>query len=243
MTSKADGKTPGADTLFCYADVALVGIDEDLDIGVFFAGGLRGAYKQILSKRIKVTRGGMTYGVPITATTNIVAYKSQTRQLRTQDARRLPDSDETGSCPAERGITEDRDESFQLAIVGQGPATLRWVRAWSAPVREDLSGDGEACQDETRFNAVRFDGVGASSEDLATAKEAVLATAVQRFTSNQTETVTQDGQSAVGVGYAESVISQRAADRVAGRVATRAAESELSRTLPPIISAGDTLSA
>jgi hypothetical protein len=38
-------KLPGANVKFCWADVALCGVAEDLDIGVFYAGGLRGAFK------------------------------------------------------------------------------------------------------------------------------------------------------------------------------------------------------
>lgn len=241
MSSQSKDKLPGSDVTFCYADVALVGIDEDLDIAVFYAGGLRGAYKKILSKRISVARGSLAYPEEVTATSELVGYKSQVRRLRTQEARSLTDDTETGSCPVESALTEEIDESFQLAIVCQGPATLRWIRSWAKSATEDVSGDGKACEDETDYNIVRFDGVGAKAEDLTEAQTAALAKELQRFTSNQTATVDQEGQSAVGVGYAESVISQASADRVAARIATRAAEVELSRSLPKVISAGETL--
>lgn len=241
LTSQVKNKLPGSDAQFCYADVALTGIDQDIDLGIFYAGSLRGAYKQLLAKRLRVQQGSLTYTQPVTATTSIVGFKSQSRRLRTADARRQPDSSETGSCPAESKLTEDRDESFQLAIVGQGPATIRWIRAWGAPEKEDFSGDGTACEDEVMENVVRFDGAGASAESLPAATEALMQKLLQRFTSNQTATVGYEGMSAVGVGYAESVISQRAADRVAERIAQRMAEVELIHTVPPIISAGETL--
>jgi hypothetical protein len=241
MSSQTRDKPPGSDVTFCYADIALVGIDEDLDLAIFYAGGLRGAYKKILSKKITVTRGSLTYPEEVTATSELIGYKSQVRRFRTQEARSLTDDTETGSCPVESPSTEETDECFQLAIVGQGPATIRWVRAWAQPVGEDVSADGEACEDEAEYNIVRFDGVGARALDLTEAQTSALIRDIQRFTSNQTTTVDQEGQSAVGVGYGESVISQAAADRVATRAAVRAAESELSRTLPKVISAGETL--
>jgi hypothetical protein len=241
LTSPAQNKLPGADCRFCYADLALLALDEDFDLGVFYAGGLRGAYKKLLSKRFHVTRGGLTYGVPIRLSTDIVTYKSQSRRVRTEDARRLVDDTETGSCPAESDKQENVDESFQLAIVGHGPATIRWIRTWAAPEKEDLSGNGEACQDETGFNAVRFDGAGAHAGDLTEVQLGVLQHAIERYTSNQTTTVDQEGQSVVGVGYAESVISQAVADRVALRVAVRTAENQLSWSLPPVLSVGETL--
>lgn len=240
LTSKA-GKTPGSDVQFCYADIKLICVDEDLDVGVFYAGGMRGAYKQLLAKKISVDRGSLNYEIPVTISTELVGFKSQARKLRTADARRQSSVTETGSCPAESPKTEDIDESFQVAIVGQGPATISWIRAWSAPTKEDFSGDGKACEDELKENVIRFDGAGASAVDLPTAHAAALARLLSRYTSNQTVTVAQEGQTAIGVGYSESVISQRAADRVAERIATRSAENELSKTLPEVLSAGETL--
>jgi hypothetical protein len=53
-----------------------------------------------------------------------------------------------------------------------------------------------------------------------------------------TETVIVGDFSAVGVGVAESIISQRAADRVALVIATKMAENELISVLPKTISLG-----
>jgi hypothetical protein len=44
---------------------------------------------------------------------------------------------------------------------------------------------------------------------------------------------------AVGVGTAESIISQEAADRVANIIATKQAEMEIVLTLPPVLSLGE----
>jgi hypothetical protein len=68
--------------------------------------------------------------------------------------------------------------------------------------------------------------------------EDLEAVPVQKFEANNTTVVEQSGFAAVGVGAAESIISQRAADRVAQVIATRQAESELAGVLPPTISVG-----
>ena len=62
---------------------------------------------------------------------------------------------------------------------------------------------------------------------------------LDRYTSNQTVVVEQSGLSAVGVGFAESIIAQQAADRVAEIIATKMAENELRAALPPVISVGE----
>jgi hypothetical protein len=107
-------------------------------------------------------------------------------------------------------------------------------------IRKTLNGDGKACEDETGFNAVRFDGAGSHAEDTLELLETLSARAIRRYTSNKTETVTYRGISEVGVGFAESVVTQRAADRVAARIAVKMAENEIAKQLSPIISLGDT---
>lgn len=228
-------KLPGGDCRLAYADVALTAVEEDVDLGVFFAGGMRGAYKPILSRKIKVARGNIHSGTEITAQTELFALKPQSRRLRTEGARGLTVDADTGSCPVERNKFEDIDESFQLMIVGHGPATIRWIRVFASLEAEDVSGDNAACQDETAENAIRFDGAGASGD---TALADVAAKPAARYTSNQTELLTSGTFSAVGVGHASSIISQRAADRVAGIVATKQAEALLVGMLPPTLSAG-----
>lgn len=238
QTATSKEKLDGADCKFRYADLALTAIEEDLDLGVFYAGGMRGAYKQIMSKRISVARGNLNPGLRISATTELYGYKPQSRRERTEEATQLPGETESGSCPAEYDKLEDTDDSFQLLIVGHGPATFRYIRAWAMSDPENFSADGEACQDESAFNVVKFDGAGASSENLADANVSALAKEVVVYSSNQTATVSQLGFTAVGVGYAESVVAQRSADRVAERNATRMAEADLSHQVPPVLSVG-----
>lgn len=239
QTSQSE-KLPGSDCRYGYTDIALCGVEEDLDIGVFYAGGSRGAYKNILSKKISVERGSVRHDSEISMTTELFAFKPQSRSpLRTQDANQQSMDLETGSCAVESEKIENIDECIQLLVVGHGPASIKWIRSFAVNNPEDPSGEPKACEDETPYNVVRFDGAGYQSEDLMEAEAAIAAATLSHYTSVKTVSLTQDGISAVGVGTAESIVSQRAADRVAERIATRAAEIELINALPVTISAGE----
>jgi hypothetical protein len=113
------------------------------------------------------------------------------------------------------------------------------VRAFSKPRVEDFHGSGEACSSESEFNAISFEGSGAvSTTSEQDARIELRATLFNPFTSNKSAVVEQSGFTVVGMGNAESVISQAAADRVAGVIAIRQGESELGRVVPPVLSAG-----
>lgn len=239
QTSQVSKTKPGAKFRKCYSDVALTGVEETLDLAVFYAGGIRGAYKQLLSKRISVERGSLKYNQTITATTSLFGFKAQSREERTEDANQQSIDVETGSCPPESPSTEGIDESFQLLIVGHGPATIRWVRAFAFEEDEQTSGDPDACIDESPYNAVRFDGAGVRAENVPAILSGFAGMPIRRFIANQTATVTQDGVSAIGAGTGESIVSQAAATRVAERTAIRQAERELQQVLPPTLSLGE----
>lgn len=232
-------KNPGADCRFSWAEVSLTGIEEDLDFGIFVAGGARGAYKQILGKRVSVERGNIRFDRPITASSRLFGYKAQARRLRSQDANQISPEQDSGTCPVESENNEDIDESFQLLIVGQGPATIRWIRTLAYQSPDKFQADPKACEDETQFNVIRFDGAGAKDVDLETANNLLQSKTIAYFTSFKSVTVTQEGISVVGTGFAESIISQSTADRVAERIATRAAEAELLQRLPKTLSGSE----
>lgn len=238
-TTSQSGKIPGSDCRFQWADIALNGIAEDLNLGVFFAGGTRGAYRSILAKKISVARGSMRDDIPIIATTLNYEFKPQQRIARTQDANQTADTDETGSCPVESKLNEGIDESFQLLVVGQGPATIRWMRSFATSTPEDMHGAPDSCIDEVPYNTVRFDGAGQFDPNIVVASEELAVRDISFFTSVQTATVTDQGVSAIGIGSSESIISQAAADRVAKIIATRMAEVEVSAALPPTLSLGE----
>lgn len=239
QTAAIQSKPPGTQCRMAWADVALAAISEELDLGIFYAGGVRGGYKPILSKRISVERGSLRHDEEITATTQLFGFKPQSRFARTEDANQQPTEAETGSCGIERRDLEGIDDSFQLLIVGHGPATIRWIRPFAFVETEDLAGEPNACENEIPFNTIRYDGVGVQATDISDAIAELSIKKLAEFTSSQTAAITQRGLTAVGIGSSESVVSQQAADRVAECIATRRAEEELSAVLPPTLSAGD----
>lgn len=238
-TAAIQEKPPGVRCRLAWVDLAFAGIEEDLNLGVFYAGGSRGAFRQMMNKLIRVERGSLKFDQELTADSTVYAFKAQSRTLRTEDANQQSVDTEVGSCGVESPDLENIDRSFQLLIVGHGPATLRWVRPFAFLVPEDLSGSGEACTDETPFKAVRFDGVGTDQPDYSDAVSDLTVRALADYTSHRTVSITQDGFQAIGVGFSESVVSQETADRVADIIATRQAEIELEGVLPKTISIGE----
>lgn len=238
MTSSNPQKNPGARCRLTWVDVALSGTAEDLDLGVFFAGSTRGAYRPMLTKRVSVSRGSLDSNTELSISSQIFAFKPQSRLIRSEDANGQSPDPVAGMCGVENPDLDNIDESFQLLVVGHGPATVRWIRSFAYPVMEDLSGDGRACSDEDRLNAVRFDGVAAFGETAEELIAELSAAPTQEFYSNQTQILHNGDFSAVGVGSAESIVSQAAADRVAKIIAEKQAQAELDAVVPPVLSVG-----
>lgn len=238
QSAQTSQKVPGSSCRYMFSDFALVGIEEDLDIGAFYSGGTRGNYKQIMGKRISVAKGSIHSEEIITATTEIYEVKPQSRTVRTEDANQTSMDEEGGSCPVESTRNENVDESFQLLIVGHGPAAIRWIRSFALNEPEDLSGEPKACENEVPFKAIRFDGAGVQDSDYGDTILELANKPVIRYTAHATQVVTQDNISATGVGFSESVVSQEAASRVADIIARKMALAEIFRFISPIFSSG-----
>lgn len=219
---------------FRFADVFLSELEGVFDIAVFWAGSQRGKYKRILTKRVQSNVGTLRYEDELTADSTLFALKKQSRRLRTQDAREILEGETHDSCDVESPQSEYLDEAFQLLIVGSGPGAIRQVKLFMDPKEgENLSGSCE--EDETEVNAVRYDGAAEEGEDF----EGVVTTLSldeSVFTAVRAETVTVDGITTLGVGQAESVISQADADKIATDIARRKASKELEGLLPKMAS-------
>jgi hypothetical protein len=227
---------PGRDKKFAYADLFLAEIIGNLDVAVFYAGGTRGPFKQCLTKLIKSEEGILRADEEIDINTVLYGLKPQSRLIRTQDVRRLPSND-LESCPVEQKKTEVEDDNFQLVVVGQGQGGVRWIRAAGQTAAENNNAKCE--DDETAFNAVRFDGASKKSASYDEIETALVA-AFTFFDSTQVVILTTDDgfHQAIGTGSAESVITQGAADRVAQAIATQFAEKFLRDQIPPFLSDG-----
>lgn len=234
------GKTPGRNSRLRWADIALLCIEEDLELGVFYAGGLRGAYKHILAKLISVSSGSVcTDCAPICNDTVMCGWKGQVRIERTEDVAQMSLDNETGTCAIESEKNEDIDDEFQLLIVGHGPATIRWIKAYSLLEQEDPNGEPRACEDEKPFQAIRFDGAGAENTNCEVMQAELAAKFISWYGSTKTVSLTANGITAVGTGIAESIISQAAADRIAERIALKSADKQIECLAPPILSIGE----
>ena len=225
---------------FRYADIFLTEISGDVDIASFWAGGRRGKFKRVLTKRIRAARGILRTGVNITMNDRIYALKKQSRYLRTQDARALATTETLSSCHIECDYAEFKDDSFQLLVVGSGPAAIRSIILYlDSPDHLDDSGKCE--EDETEENFVRFDGAaseGSTVEDAKADFETHPDTQPEQFFANRTETVTAEGFTEVGIGEHTSVISMQDAEKVASAVAQKKAARSLVAILPLRVSRG-----
>ena len=238
-TASVTEKPPGTRCRLAWVDIAFAGIEEDLNVGVYYVGGARGAFRQMMNRMVSVERGSLKYDQQIEGSSFVYAFKPQARTLRTEDANQQVVDSEQGACGVEGSDQDNIDRSFQLLIVGHGPATIRWVRPFAFLVPEDFSGDPTACAEELPTRAVRFDGVGVESADYAEVVAELGARYVMDYTSNKTVTLEADDFIAVGAGYSQSIISQATADRVAEIIATKMAEYELLQLRPVITSTGE----
>lgn len=237
QTSAIQAKPPGSKCRLKWVDVALSAIEEDLDLGVFYAGGMSGAFKPTFISKLTAERGSLAFDQEITADTKIFSFKPQSRTIRTQDADEQV-SAQSGSCPVEKDDIDNIDTNFQLLISGHGPATIRWIRPVAFMVNEDLSGNAKACEDEDGKRAVRYDGDAVKAADYSELVAALEAAPENFFQAVATATLEQNGFVATGAGFADSIVSQRAADRVANIIAVKLAEQDLSCIQPPSYSVG-----
>jgi hypothetical protein len=191
-----------------------------------------------MGKKITVSKGSLAPDQVIMASTSIFQVKPQSRIVRTQDANQMSISADGGSCPVESDKNENLDESFQILVVGHGPAAIRWIRTFALNEPEDFNGEPLACVDEVQFKAIRFDGVGVYGPDRDQVFDELANKPIVYFTANATEVVTQDNVSSTGIGFSESIVSQEAATRVAEIIARKMAQAEILRFLPPILSSG-----
>lgn len=238
-SSPGTPKTPGVTCRHQFSDIGFTDISDDTDVGVQIAPGVRGRFHPIATRMISVEKGSLSFDRRISGTDKIYAFKPQSRILRTEDLSLQNPDVESGSCPVESNLNDDVEESFQLLIVGRGPATLRWVRSFAVEApQEDFAGSDVACQNEAAGNLVRYDGEAVFNPDIEAGVRELAAKPEIVYHSTQTESVTAYGITAVGAGTAESTISQSSADRAARLIAIRMAEVEIAQAAPKFLSLG-----
>lgn len=237
QTAAVSPKPPGSKARLKWVDVAMSAIEEDLDLGVFYAGGMSGSFEPMLVTKLTAERGSLSYDLALDADSQIFSFKPQSRTVRTQDVDEMVGS-ESGACSVEKEDRDNLDTNFQLLISGQGPATIRWIRPVAIMINEDLSGNPKACEPEEGKRAVRYDGEAVKLDSYPEVVAALANAPENLFLAVSTATIEQGGFIATGAGTAESIISQNAADRVAKIIATKFAEQELGCIQPFIYSEG-----
>lgn len=238
-SSPGTPKLPGVACRYQFSDIAFTDVSRDTDIGVQSAPGVRGSFKPVATRMISIEQGSLSWDRQISGTDKIFALKPQSRILRTEDLSLQNPNAESGSCPVESKLNDDVEESFQLLIVGRGPATLRWIRSFAVEApEEDFAGSDVACQNEDAGNLVRYDGEAIFNPDIEAAIRELAEKPEIIYHSTQTESVTAFGITAIGVGTAESTISQSSADRAASLIAVRMAEVEIAQAAPTFLSLG-----
>jgi hypothetical protein len=221
-------RLPLQDKEFRMADVFLSELEGVVDIDILAAPSSRGLYVSIGKKRIRAMKGSIRYDRLIRFDENIFALKKQSRKIRTQDFRQMPDVNKLSSCGVESDSKETIDESFQLFIVGSGEGAVRGLRLFFDPVNDILNGQCQEEEEEER--GVRFDGAalkGSSDEIIET-----LEVPSEVFTSTKTFAAEIKGVSAVGTGEGISTISQEDADKIAQCIAESKVAHDLERTAP-----------
>jgi hypothetical protein len=174
----------------------------------------------------------------ITMDSEIFAFKPQSRTIQTVDADQQSVLTNDGSAGVEREKISNIDRSFQLLVVGHGPCTLREIRAFALPDPENPAGNPKAFCPESCINAVRYDGLATKSNNFKSVVDALSDAPESFYTSSKTVVLEKNGFRAIGIGFASSILSQDAADRVATIVATKRADKDLQAMLPPVTSVG-----
>ena len=236
------GGSPAKYKEFRYADISFSELEGTVDVAAFWAGGSRGKYKRILTKRILAARGMLRAGQSFDSNTRIFGLKKQSRYLRTQDAKSASPEEDLSSSGIEAPYKEFKDDAFQLLIVGSGPGAISSsLLYFSDPDGMDDSGRVE--KDETEESFVRFDGAAVKAGSVSEAQEEFEAASLSEpelFFAARAETMTAEGFTEVGMGEHTTPISQQCADKVASHIARRQASVLLQAVLPRRVSQGIT---
>lgn len=225
---------------FRYADVTLSELRGEVDVAVFWAGANRGKYKRIMTRKIRAARGMLTRDRQLTVETRMFALKSQSRVLRTADARQQSPEEDLSSCGIEAPYQEFKDDAVQLLIVGSGPGAVASTLLYFSDA-DRLDDAGKCEDDETTTGFVRFDGAAVSAGNLDEAQttfEAASRTEPELYTASRAVTVSAEGFTEVGVGEHTTPISMSCAEKVANCIARRIASHALEDILPFRVSQG-----
>lgn len=197
-----------------YADVGISELRGVVDWRVKAAAGIRGPYVDVCSKRVTAEEGALVAGVEFQMDDDLFAFKKQSRTLRTEDLRRLTDSDYSG-CPVESNRNDDVDFSFQLCIMWNGQGAVRFVRFFAEQENEKLEGFCETDEDPDEVRVSAFDGSGLVADSIEDAVDRLSAGIPGVYTGVATAQESYRNTSVSAIATAYSSISQATADKQA----------------------------
>jgi hypothetical protein len=207
------------------AEVKLTDIIGDVDIAISFAGGLRGRYKRIGSKRISAAEGTVGLKEDIDWDEDVYALRSQTRTVRSVDDR-LNRSDDLSSCCLDSDLDREEhiDTEYQLCVLLNGSASVEIIRVWMDIETEQDTGQCATDEDDGSIRAERFDG-GAACGTVDAVKDK-LDVSSPVYAASATVVETYNGVTETGAYSVTTSISQKTADKMADcSAAMRAAHS------------------
>lgn len=129
--------------------VSLMEVYGRLDIKGYWRG-MRGIYKENLTKRILATPGSfVARNLPVTNSTAFESYLPQSRVVRSQEI--FDSSGSCTSCGVESPLADATDRGFSIQIIGEGRAAIEGYRLHIAPAGQTNQGQCEESEDGYRI--------------------------------------------------------------------------------------------
>ena len=215
---------------FQFADVTFTDIEGTVDFRVDWRGFSRGPWKQCLDFRALVGRGSFRSDTPVNSDFRVMAYLGQMRRLQTQQNSYTNEVALT-SGGIQSKHPESRDWAFSFLVRWNGRAALREFTPVFQPATERTAG---ACvEDDTQVSFTRYDGASANAAEALWEEE----NRVPVFSGTGSyEGGWVDGTEVAAEATAQSLISQRAADKMALQAAQAQVAYSLEVLAEPVIS-------
>jgi len=201
---------------FQYAEIFACEIYGPVEFGVFVAAQ-KGGFQKIMEKRIVASAGQVNYGVSYGGNPGQLKFAGNRPQFRTLKTGELGGPNDCNGCGVESDIPTNIDRAFSLLIVWHGALGVNGIRLFALPDAENYGG---ACEDDEEGpRTLSFDGCGSSESLFVQTGPFTVASSTQaRCVIPEDSVVSICAEATV-----TTILSQAAADRLAGIAATQKA--------------------
>jgi hypothetical protein len=224
--------TGGTPTLkqFSFADVTFSDVEGTVDFRVDWRGFSRGPWKQCMSFRALVGRGSFRSDTPINSDFRVLTYQGQMRRVQTEQTT-YTNEVALSSGGIESRLPESKDWAFSFLVRWNGRAALREFTPVFQPAVERTAGNCAADDKEETFT--RYDGACSNAAEALWAED----NRVPVYTGSATfEGSWVDGTEVSAVAEAESLLSERTAEKMALQAAKAQVAYTLEELAEPVIS-------